>query len=272
MDNTKRSEGPVIIAVCGKGGVGKTSVSAMLTRCLAADGEKKLLAIDADPAVGLATALGLTVAQTVDDVRSAIINDLKSGRGGNKAEIMARIDYQMLGTLAEHDNTAFLAIGRPEDEGCYCRLNAFLRAMIAKLAHSFDYVVIDAEAGIEQINRRVMEMVTHLILVSDGSLKSHHVAGMIAGVAGRYATFREIGLLVNRCRPGDNKNAIAGLEGIPLLGCVPEDDTIREFDAAGSPFFALPSCAALRAVEDAAAGIIGAAKTAAAAGPGCRPG
>ena len=268
MDKTKRSGAPVIIAVCGKGGVGKTSVSAMLTRCLAADTEKRILAIDADPAVGLATALGVTVEQTVDDVRSAIINDLKSGRGGNKAELMARIDYQMLDTLAEHGNTAFLAIGRPEDEGCYCRLNSFLRAMIAKLAHSFDYVVIDAEAGIEQINRRVMEMVTHLILVSDGSLKSRHVAGMIAGTAGRYATFREIGLLMNRCRPGGNKNPLPDAAEIPILGCIPEDDTIREFDAAGSPFFALPACPALRAVEDAAAGIIGSAKTGAASGPG----
>lgn len=272
MDDMNRGKGPVIIAVCGKGGVGKTSVSAMLARCLAADANKQILAIDADPAVGLATALGISVRQTVDDVRNRIIQDLKSGQGKNKAELMARIDYQMLDTLAEHGNTAFLAIGRPEDEGCYCRLNSFLRAMIAKLAHSFDYVVIDAEAGIEQINRRVMEMVTHLILVSDGSLKSHNVAGMIADVAKRCAAFREIGLLVNRCRPGDEKNRLPSLADIPILGSIPEDDTIRDFDAAGKPFFSLPPCDALHVVESVAAAITGGTHAAAARGPGRRPG
>ncbi|MFP3980018.1 MAG: AAA family ATPase [Desulfobacterales bacterium] len=257
MDNAEGSNVPVIIAVCGKGGVGKTSVSAMIARTLARRKDRQVLAIDADPAVGLATALGVSAAKTVDDVRNSVISGIKSAKGANKAELMGQIDYEMLNAMQEIGNLAFLAIGRPEDEGCYCRLNSFLRGMIGKLAQNFDYVVIDGEAGIEQINRRVMERVTHLVLVTDASVKGRNVAGMIADVAGRSAACRHTGLLFNTVRQTDDPGCFPGIAGISVLGHIPEDDVIRQYDAAGRSFLSLPDCDALAAVEQVVAGMLG---------------
>jgi CO dehydrogenase maturation factor len=107
-----------IMALCGKGGVGKTSVSAIMVKLLAKKHHAKILAIDADPAVGLATALGVSVMRTVNDIRNDLISNLKNG--GKDRETIRNLDYEVFGALKEQDGYALLAIGRPEDEGCFC--------------------------------------------------------------------------------------------------------------------------------------------------------
>ena len=118
-----------IIAVTGKGGVGKTSLSAvivkLLTECFP---EKRILAIDADPAVGLATALGIEVNGTVDDIRKEFINQVETGNANEAVEMLGNARYMIFDTLIEQQGFSFLAIGRPESAGCYCKLNSYLRA------------------------------------------------------------------------------------------------------------------------------------------------
>ena len=99
-----------IIAVCGKGGVGKTSVSALLTKILTEDGKHKVLAIDADPAVGLSLALGISVTKTVDDIRNALIEKAQEGFQEDRREMIEKIDYELFDALEEQKNLAFLAI------------------------------------------------------------------------------------------------------------------------------------------------------------------
>ena len=91
-----------------------------------------------------------------------------------------------------------MAIGRPESSGCYCAINSYLRDVISMLAGQFDYVVIDGEAGIEQVNRRVMEQVTHLLLVTDQSRKGLQVIQTIKDVADRLVMYERLGVAVNR--------------------------------------------------------------------------
>ena len=167
------------MAVCGKGGVGKTSISSIITKILVDYDSKKVLAIDADPAVGLATALGIEVHKTVDDIRQNLINRFERGESSDRKRILTQLDYEMFEALEERERLAFLAIGRPEKKGCYCQINHILKDIIKSISSQFDYVVIDGEAGIEQVNRRVMEAVTHLILVSDQSKKGLDVAKTI---------------------------------------------------------------------------------------------
>ena len=158
MENTK------IIAVAGKGGVGKTSISATIVKLLVkAYPEKKILAIDADPAVGLSTALGIDVKMTIDDIRKEIVATVEGGDTKTAIELLGDARYKIFDALVETDGYAFIAVGRPETAGCYCKINSYLKEVISLLSSEFDYVVIDGEAGIEQINRRVMEKVTHLI-------------------------------------------------------------------------------------------------------------
>ena len=139
-----------VIALVGKGGVGKTSISALTVRLLARKyPDKKILAIDADPAVGLATALGVEVCSTVDDIRKAFVHSAEEGNTAAAIEMLGEAKYRLMDALTERKNISFLAIGRPEAAGCYCKVNAYLKQIITLIAGSFDYVVIDGEAGIE---------------------------------------------------------------------------------------------------------------------------
>ncbi len=250
MPERENGTRPAVIAVCGKGGVGKTSISAMITGALARDPARRILAIDADPAVGLALALGFSPARTVDDIRSALIEQVERGGAGDARSMVEQLDFEVAAALEERDGIAFLAIGRPEKDGCYCQVNDLLRDIIGSVARSFDAVVIDGEAGIEQVNRRVMERITHLVLVSDSSRKGLGVAAGIHAVAGRAADCAKAGLIVNRVRPGDDTGTIAAPGGIPFLGTVPEDDSVRRFDMEGRSILGIGESPAARAVRE----------------------
>ena len=110
-DMTDTREKPVVIAVCGKGGSGKTVVSSLLIKLLAADTNKKVLAIDADPAVGLLLALGIEAQRTVDGIRNDLIQRIDQGQKLERGELLATLDYELFESLAERDNLACLAIG-----------------------------------------------------------------------------------------------------------------------------------------------------------------
>jgi len=138
-----------VIAVCGKGGVGKTVISAMLTRLLAEDSSRKILAIDADPAIGLSSALGIEIHRTVDDIRNDLIKRYREGEKSDRDALIKQLDYDLFELIRERNNLAFLAIGRPETDGCYCQVNSLLKDIIRDIAFNFDFVIIDAEAGIE---------------------------------------------------------------------------------------------------------------------------
>ena len=226
-----------VIALAGKGGVGKTSISALTVRLLARSyPDKKILAIDADPAVGLATALGVEVCSTVDDIRKAFVHSAQEGNTAAAIEMLGEAKYRLMDALTERKNISFLAIGRPEAAGCYCKVNAYLKQIITLIAGSFDYVVIDGEAGIEQINRRVMEKVTHLILVSDASRKGLQVAKTIHSVAKELVMFEKVGLMVNRM-PDMGLQSQLDTGEAPLLACIGDDRAMAMSDMLGNSVF-----------------------------------
>ena len=122
-----------IIAVAGKGGVGKTSLSATIVRCLVEKyPDKKILAIDADPAVGLSTALGIDVKMTIDDIRKEIIASVDEGDTRTAIELLGEAKYRIFDALVETDGYSFIAVGRPETAGCYCKINSYLKEVISR--------------------------------------------------------------------------------------------------------------------------------------------
>lgn len=229
-----------VIALVGKGGVGKTSLSAVIVKLLSeAHKDKKILAIDADPAVGLATALGLEVETTVNDIRMEFIEEVESGNRQNAVESLGEAKFRLMDALVERDNVSFLAIGRPESAGCYCKVNSYLKDVISYMSENFDYVVIDGEAGIEQVNRRVMEKVTHLLLVSDPSKKGLDVVRTIDDVAKELVMYDRAGVIVNRV-PESIDISIIDTRGIELLSCISNDSSLAEYDILGKNVSALP--------------------------------
>ena len=230
---------PVILAFCGKGGVGKTSISALSVRLLHEKyPSKKILAIDADPAIGLATALGVNSSSTVDDIRKLFIEHASNGDNKAALEILSEAKYQIYDALVEIDNISFLAIGRPEASGCYCKVNAYLKEVISLLANNFDYVVIDGEAGIEQVNRRVMEKVTHLVLVSDASKKGIEVTKTIKKVAKELVMYETDGLILNRVNDSVDVSKL-NLDSLILLSVIPDDKEMMLSDVEGNSVFSL---------------------------------
>ena len=188
-----------IVAVAGKGGVGKTSLAGAFVKVLVEKyPDKKILAIDADPAVGLSTVLNIEVDKTIDDIRKEVIKNVEDGDTKSAVELLGEAKYEIYDAIKEQDGYAFIAIGRPETAGCYCRINSYLKEVITLLSEQFDYVVIDGEAGIEQINRRVMEKVTHLVLVTDASKKGCQVVKTIKNVADELVMYEKAGVIVNR--------------------------------------------------------------------------
>ncbi|MCR5671261.1 MAG: AAA family ATPase [Butyrivibrio sp.] len=229
-----------VIALAGKGGVGKTSLSAAIVRLLTENRpDAKILAIDADPAVGLSVALGVDPGETLDQIRKRVAEDV-TGKLKDTQDILAEAKFRLYEAMEEQSGFAFLAIGRPEAAGCYCAINTYLKKVVEMLVDDFDYVVIDGEAGIEQINRRVLEKVTHLICVSDQSRKGLKIIETIKNVADELVMYDEIGLIVNRA-PLPEKITENEIGGVKIAAVIPQDDAMTENDIEGKSIFELPS-------------------------------
>jgi CO dehydrogenase maturation factor len=250
MTRNEDNKNTKVFAVCGKGGVGKTSISAMLTKILCEDKSSKILAIDADPAIGLATALGIECRKSVDDIRNELIEKLEKGNGSSKQAMIEMLDYELFNALEERENLAFLAIGRPETDGCYCQVNELLKDIIKTIIQNFDYVIIDGEAGVEQINRRVLETVTHLVLVSDASVKGLNVIKTIHKVAGSTVAYDRAVVILNRIHAEDELKKINLPENIELLGWLPEDNAIRTIDMEGESIMDMEASSGLDSLRN----------------------
>lgn len=241
-----------IFAVAGKGGVGKTSISAAMVRLLVrAHPEARTLAIDADPAVGLSTALGVAPGTTLDDVRKTVTGKLTERAGGGVGDVLKGVRKYLTDAVRHVGGCDFFAIGRPEAAGCYCAVNAYLRQVIGLLLHDYDYVVVDSEAGVEQVNRRVLEKVTHLLLVTDMSKKGAQVIRTVKRVADELVMYETCGVIVNRVTD-PAAMGIVDTGGVPILATIGEDADQIEFDILGKSVFDLPDGAdVLRGTETA---------------------
>ena len=176
---------------------------------------------------------------TVDDIRKEVVANAEDGNAKAAIELLGEARYRIFDALVEMDGFSFIAIGRPEAAGCYCKINSYLKEVIGLLAENYDYIVIDGEAGIEQINRRVMEKVTHLMLITDSSKKGTQVVKTIKQVADELVMYDKVGV-------GD----------IPVLSYILSDVSLAEFDLKGESVFYLDDDAAIvRGAKEALIGI-----------------
>jgi CO dehydrogenase maturation factor len=239
------------IALAGKGGVGKTTTSAMVIKYLAQKQPRPILAIDADPSSNLNMVLGLDLEWTVGDIREDMLAQVKQSLAAEGAAMGALpggvakrdyLDYQIRSSLSEGTHFDLIAMGRSEGPGCYCAVNHNLREVIDAIGKNYGYIVIDNEAGMEHLSRRTTRDVQHLLVVTDPTQR-----GIVA--AQRIASFRNdldirienayliLNGLVDQI-PAPLQEAIDQLD-IPLLGTIPRDSEISEFEFSGRPLVEL---------------------------------
>jgi len=240
-----RANGHRTVSVCGKGGAGKTALTAMMTRALVDSGRAgRLLVIDADPALGQLSALGAKTRHTMGQIRETIIRTARAGHKDAKLELAAKLDYMVFEALSEMDGFALLAMGRTETLGCYCPVNDLLQDAIEKLSGSFDTILIDGEAGLEQINRQVVRQLDTLVIVSDPTSRGLETAAVIKQmVDGEHIiACKKLGLVFNRVVGNEAllKESARAI-GLDIFGFVPHDEQIAAFDLVGKPITSLPA-------------------------------
>lgn len=252
--------GTKTIAYLGKGGSGKSILSALTARLvigddrLVIDGGRRPLLIDADPAMGLACALGVEGFKTIGEARAEILRQAAIAKGEEAARLSEIIDYLLLEALVETERYSLLVMGHTDTVGCYCSVNNLLRETLGQLAAQFEVVVIDAEAGVEQINREVTRSVTHAVILTDNSLRGARTALLAKGKIDRSPGMNPemTGVVFNRVDAPDPE-LVALLEdgGLRVLGAVPTDPEITERDRRGLSALEMPAgSAALTALGE----------------------
>jgi CO dehydrogenase maturation factor len=243
-----------MIAVCGKGGTGKTAFTAMMTKVLLDSGKAgKLLLIDADPAMGLPIALGVNVKRTMGQIREEIIKTAREANEEGKRRVAQMLDYMTFEALNEMDGYALLAMGRTETLGCFCPINSVLKDTIGILSKNFDTILIDGEAGLEQINRQVVSQVDTLIIVSDATSRGLKTAEQIEHMVhvDKVIKAEKLGVVFNRVHGNEDilKKAADGI-GVEIFGFIPQDEKVAYFDLMGKSLLELTESPALKAVRE----------------------
>ncbi|MBF0482635.1 MAG: AAA family ATPase [Desulfovibrionaceae bacterium] len=230
-----------IFAIAGKGGVGKTTVAALIVAALARQGARPVLAVDADPNSCLDAVLGVTVEKTVGRLREDVRGEAAAVPGMSKRELL---ELRLAESLAEGEDFDLISMGRPEGPGCYCYANSVLRDILGRVAGQYPFVVMDNEAGLENLSRRIAPAVDTLILVADPSRRGLGTLARLHALALEMAvSFSRLVLVVNRLRgpepPGYAFELAAATGADGLIG-LPEDAALAALDEAGQSLLGLP--------------------------------
>jgi CO dehydrogenase maturation factor len=230
------------IAMSGKGGVGKTTVSALMMRYFINNLNSPLLAIDADPNSNLGETLGLDIEKTVGDIREDFMRDPQGVPSGMDKIIY--LEMLMNQVLIEQKNFDLLVMGRQEGQGCYCMVNNILNRFADELEKNYKYLLVDNEAGMEHLSRRTSGKVDMLLMVTDYALRGLRAVGRINEMLGDLKLdVKNKGLIVNRAPETLSQTFLDEVEkiGVPIVCIIPDDKNLLEFDMERKSMLELPS-------------------------------
>jgi CO dehydrogenase maturation factor len=230
------------IAIAGKGGTGKTTVAALAVARLIASRRTPVLAVDADPNSCLDVALGVTVTQTVGAVREEARELAGKGLGAGVSK-QEMLELKIHESLVEADDFDLIAMGRCEGPGCYCYANNVLKQVIERLADDYPVIVIDNEAGLENLSRRIVRKVDLLMIVTDPSRVGLSTVARLHGLAHEMGLeYGKLAIVVNRLRNGalpEGAEALQEKTGADLLVGLPTDTEIAELGERGESLFSI---------------------------------
>ena len=232
------------IAVAGKGGTGKTSLTGLLINILSKQ-NKPILVVDADANANINEVLGVEVDATIGQIREEANMTEKRGNsfpgGMTKAQFL---QWKLNSILVEGNGYDLLVMGRSEGEGCYCFVNGILREQVQKISGNYEYVITDNEAGMEHLSRKTAKHIDTLLLVSDCSRRSIQAVARIRDLAIELnLSVGKVYLIVNKVPDGvlnDGVKEEIEKHNLDLLGVVPLDELIYKYDSDGIPLVELP--------------------------------
>lgn len=243
----------LVISVSGKGGTGKTTLTALLLKWLILNTEEIALVVDADPATNLPDVLGVEIEKTVGAVSTEMKDKIDRGTLPVTIPKQDLLEGWVFQTLVEGDRFDLLAMGRSEGEGCYCFVNTVLTRILDTLTSNYSVTLLDMEAGLEHLSRRTDRDVDVMVVVTDPSRMGFETARRIKALAEEvHIEVRRIYLVGNRFTEDLEETLESEAEemGLELAGCIPPDPEIMKFNMVGRPLLEIPEdSAAYTAVE-----------------------
>ncbi|MHA1638049.1 MAG: AAA family ATPase [Candidatus Thorarchaeota archaeon] len=244
----------LVISVSGKGGVGKTTTSALLTRIIGEKTKRTLLVVDADPVLNLPRALGIDEPVTVGNIATTLRKNIDEGTLSASVAKQDVLEGEIYESLVEGEKFDFLAMGRTEGEGCYCYVNRLLTQILDTLTKNYEITLLDMTAGLEHLSRRTNRNVDILIIVIDPSRAAFEAALRIRDLVKEvHIDFKKIAVIGNRFPEDMEKDVESRLEdeGLTLVGMIPNDDDLARANYLGTPLTELsPDSPTVKAVEN----------------------
>ena len=243
----------LVISVSGKGGTGKTTLTALLLKWLIKNTDEVALVVDADPATNLPDVLGVEIGRTVGAVSKEMKDQIERGTLPVTTPKQDLLEAWVFQTLVEEDRFDLLAMGRSEGEGCYCFVNNVLTRILDTLTRNYSVTLLDMEAGLEHLSRRTDRDVDMMLILTDPSKMGFHTARRIKELAQEvHIEVKYIYLVGNQFNEeleGALKSAAEDI-GLDLAGYIPVDSNIMKFNIMGKPLLEIPETSlAYRAVE-----------------------
>ncbi len=231
-----------VIAITGKGGTGKTALSAMLIRHLVkAGGGERVLAIDADPDANLADSLGVEEVMTVGDMRE-FLQDSRLTLPPD-TDKLALLEAKIFEVLQEEDGYDLLVMGKPEGPGCYCYVNNLLKGIMERTVDQYDLIIMDTPAGLEHFSRGVMPDLDTLIVVTDASRRGLTTGERIQELAKTLnVKYKHLFLVANKVTETNRDKIMENAKslGLQVIGTIPYDESLAKLDLTGEPLIDLP--------------------------------
>ncbi|MGQ9720577.1 MAG: ATP-binding protein [Candidatus Jordarchaeum sp.] len=234
-------QGVKIVAVSGKGGVGKTSFLALALKSLLKSNNGEILVIDGDADSNMPEVLGIDVKKTV----GTVVNDFKErmskmAPGFDKGDYLESLIFDV---LQEGELFDLLVMGATEREGCYCSVNNLLTKIMDTLTKNYSYTLLDLPAGLEHVSRRTSKNINYMFLISDASRMGIQTAARIRDLAKALkSNFEHIYLVGNRITP-DLESAVkeqAQKYKLEYIGTIPPDDELAQYNLEGKSLLLLP--------------------------------